>query len=229
LAIIVAATLTGVASSACAQMLGNVFAGSNGSNPTVVSTTSAVLSGSSNTAVIGPDFSTTVTLGLGVVDTLTATLNSSAAPGALTISETGVTGLLGNFSVGKTFTSVNLTASTPYQFVLTASQASQIALLSNLSLTITIAGVQVNSSSLFSLFNGGTNATVNFTTPAVLNPAGPLGITIAGTTTAALLGGAVTFSGATFDQVPEPKTWAFLAAGLGLLSSVQSIRRVGRR
>ena len=223
-----AVTMTRTAS---AQMLGNIFSGSNLTNATSVAVTEPIVgAASSNMATIGPGFATTVSLGVAALDSLTATLNSANAPGALTISEAGTVGVNGSFSTDKVFTGVNLTINTPYQFTLTKSAETQIGLLGTLTVQVSVGGVAVQQTNLLNLFtaNTGNTATVNFTTPATLNPAGPLEITLSGTTTAGLLGGAVTFNGATFNQVPEPGAWVFLCVGLGLLGGAQRLRGLRR-
>lgn len=148
-------TFTSTAPQASAQMLGNIFGGSNGSNPTSVSIPSSITVASTNTATIGPDFLTTVGLGVGLGDNLTASLNAAATPGELIISQTGITAIAGSFSADKIFTGVNLAASTPYQFTLTRSVATQLSALNDVSLQIKVGGVQLYSSNIVSLFGGG--------------------------------------------------------------------------
>ena len=133
----------------------------------------------------------------------------------------------GHFSTDKVFTGVNLTASTPYQFVLTRLQATQLSLLSDLTVQFKLGGTTLVTGNLLALFGGtGSNtATLDFTTPANLSPAGPLEITIGGDTTVGLIGSPLVFSSATFNQVPEPGTWIMLGLGAILLVAAQRFRQ----
>ena len=215
-----------------AQQIADIFSGTNTPGATAVTANATVMLGDTETATIGPGFATTVSLPLGVLDSLTATINPANAPGTFSLANSGLTGIGGTFSADKLFSTTSLSGGMEYQFQLTKTTATAISLLSALNVTISAGGTPLvntsNGGNLLTLFGGGNTATLTFTTPPVLTNNGPLEIAVSGGTTAALLGNSVVFTGASFAAVvPEPGSVAATLVGVSGLMMVRWHRRRG--
>lgn len=245
---IAAAATTFFASHAGAQMLGaNIFAGTNGTNPTSISTTNATVStGQSNTGPVGPGFVGTVSLGAGAANTLIETVNANNS-GTLTAQETsplpvGVgVGLLGNFSATKAI-AVDFVPNQSYSFTLSTTTNSALNLLSGFNVAFTTVDggttTTVYSASggvgllsivqVANLFGTGNTATFNFTAPANVDATVPITITVSGALAASALGSTFTFTNGTLNAVPEPGTVGAMAVGIAALATLRFRHRLAR-
>ncbi len=237
---IAAAATTFLASHASAQMLGmNIFGGTNTPGPTSISTTSAVITVTPPvTGPLGPGFSGTVSLPVGVISTLTETLNVGGNA-TLTAGETGV-GALGNFSATKAL-SVDFVPNQSYSFTLVTTNNAALSLLSGFNVAFTTNGSTpatvysasngtglLGAAQLLSLFGSGNTATFNFTAPANVDTTAPITVTISGQLAASALGSTFSFTSATLNAVPEPGTVGAMGVGMAGLAMLHFRRRLAR-
>ena len=204
----------------------DLFSGTN-SGSTNVAATAGLFAGATTTAAFGPGYTGTATLGGGIVYTLGMDMNASNN-GQFDVYGAGVAGVAGTFDATKSFTGVSFATSTTYKLTLQAAAGTNVALLSTLNLKLTEGGTTLMDTStgtglggspvnVVALFTG-TTETFTFTTPSVLNTSLPMVFDINGTSAASLIGGSVTFSGASIAAVPEPSEWALMGLGMvGLL------------
>lgn len=238
---IAAAATTFIASHTSAQMLGmNIFAGTNTPGATSISTTSAVLSVTPPvTGPIGPGFTGTVSLPLGVVDTLTETLNVGGN-GTLTASETGVVGVLGSFSATKALP-LTFVPTQAYSFTLTTTNNAAVGLLSGFNVAFTTNGTTpatiysasggtglLGVAQVLNLFGSGNTATFNFTAPAGVDTTAPITVTISGQLAATALNSTFSFTNGTLDAVPEPGTVGAMGVGIAGLALLRFRHRLAR-
>ena len=201
-------------------LIGNAFSGTNTATPTTT-LNDAGLGASASNVNLGPGFKSSMSLGL-FGSSLTNTINAGN-DGTLTISGTGTTVGLG-FTDEKVFTGTSLAANTTYQLTLTSLTSLTTGLLGTLSLQIVQGGTTVASSSVLSLLQSGTSATVTFTTPAGLNTSQPIDLTLSGSSLLSLGSTTLTFTGLSIQAVPEPSDVALMGAGLVALLGLRFVR-----
>lgn len=212
----------------------NIFAGSNGTNPTSVQISNLLGLNLSTEAIIGPGFDTTLTESAAALNTLSAIINQGSN-GQMTISETGGVGLANSFSATRTFDGNTLDDFTTYQFTLTRQAGSVLDVLASSSVLITANGAPIATSGMgtgllsavdvLSLFGTSNTATFSFTTGDVNNTA-PVSINISGGLTASVVNSAFTFSQGSLAAVPEPGAMSWSLAGAAGLVAWRMRRRL---
>lgn len=199
--------------------------------PTTTSSVTAnavLLFGDTETTVIGPGWNTTVTLPLGLVSSLTATMPGD---GSFTVSGTGV-GVAGTVESSKIFAGQTLLSNTTYQLSYSVSNAAAVSLLSgfnmqigyNNGITTTILvdtstglGLAGGTLNLLGLFDTNGDASFNFTTGTILEPNANLYVRFDAGTLVSALNNNLNFDGASLAVVPEPSSWLLGTSALGLL------------
>jgi hypothetical protein len=216
--------------------IGDVFAGTNGSQ-TSLTASAGVLAGSTSSGNLGGGYGGTVSLPAGLLYATKLDINGGNN-GALTFAGTGVLGAAATWSASKTFTGDTFDPGTAYSFTLTRQAGAVLSLLSSFNVAIysgttlvantaTGAGLLGGTLNLLSLFGTSNTASFQFTTGAGISPTQPIEFVFSGATAAGLAGQSLVLSGGSLTQVaavPEPSTTAFLL-GAGLLGGGVALRR----
>ncbi len=220
-------------------LISNLFSGTN-TGAANVGIDELVALGATQTALVGPGYNATVTLGVGVGASLAVAINNSN-DGFFTLTEGGVLGVAGSFSASKTFTDTGtiLAPDTTYDIGLVGQSNAALELLTTLNLQITQGSTLVADTStgtgllgivnVVSLFGSGTTATLQFTTPNVIDTSAPFTLTLSGALPLSALSESIVLTGADLTEVtvPEPPGGALLAMGL-FLGGVALLRQSHR-
>ncbi|SHJ94964.1 PEP-CTERM protein-sorting domain-containing protein [Rubritalea squalenifaciens DSM 18772] len=229
----VKSTVMGVATSVflansaySSTVVANAFSHSGGpAGP--VTAGSLIALGDSETGTLGDGWSTTVTLGAGVIYNLSA---SMPGDGSFQISGTGVTGALGSVSSTRIFNETLNTGQT-YELTIGVSQASAVGLLQDVEIEIgyhdnvngfTSVDLNTNHAGLLGvvdvlgLFGSSDTASFQFTVNEDF-AGNDLYVKIDTGTTAGLLGESVVFDNLSLTAVPEPSSLSLSALGCTML------------
>ena len=220
-----------------AQALANLFGGTKSDN--TASVTGVVTLGQTGTGALGSNYAGTVTTPLGVLGSISETVNSTAAPNDFELTTAGVTNG-GTFNASASIGSAGLQPNSFYQLSFTSTNNNSANLLSNAGFVLTLQNGTVivntltglgilNTVNVLGLIDGANNAVnVVFETPASVTAGSALNVAFEGTLGTAVGTGnpELIISGASINQVPEPGTVAMVCMGLVGLAFWRSRHRV---
>jgi len=210
-------------------LVNNAFDNGGATGPAV--TASAFVGGASESGSLGSGWNTSVDVGLGVIYNLTTQLDQNA----LSISGSGVAGVLGNVEARKSFGGITLDSAKTYEITISVADAGLVSLLGGVDIVVgKTSGATdtalINTSDgtgllgivdLLGLFGGTNTATFQFSGAAV-GPGEDLYLGLETDTLATVLGDEVRFSQFQLSEVgtpvPEPSSSMLGAVGfVGLL------------